>query len=233
MSDSRLLAPNIITAANIACGFAAMVAAAEGRFEVGVYLLVLAIFLDMSDGAVARWLRATSELGRELDSFSDALSFGAAPAFLLYWSKLHSVPVWGLFAVIVYLLAAVLRLARFNLTTDAHSKDERTFGCPTPIAAGYLMATVLMRDRIDATVALAVVFVFAVLMLSRVSLPNLKGHSLVTLTLLVGIGNYLLVVAYPNWYTVGWWNLWNVVILLTARAHTRRLEPGPVAGGTE
>lgn len=223
MSWARYLAPNALSAANIACGFGATVAAAEGRLDASVYLLLASIFLDTFDGAVARRLGATSRFGQEMDSFSDALSFGAAPAFLLFFAFLRPLGKWGLAVSLVYLLAAILRLARFNVTTDAHIKDSRTMGVPTPIAASYIMAAVLMRRDLDPPVMVVVALVFAGLMVSRFRLPNIKGKTPVTVMLLVGISNYMLVMFLPSWYTIGWWNLWNVFILLAAHVHDRRL----------
>lgn len=224
--DSRLrwLAPNLITAANITVGFLSMLAAAEGEFESAVYLLILAVLLDLFDGKVARKLNVTSEFGQEMDSFSDAVSFCAAPAFLAHAAILRSLGAMGMMVAVAYLLAGVLRLARFNLTSDAHSKARSTTGVPTPVGAGYVMALVLMRDQISAPVSALVVLILAGLMVSRLHLPEFRGKSSVTVALAVGILNYLAVVAWPNWYTVGWWNLWNVVILLAAKSEERRFQ---------
>jgi len=218
----RLLAPNAVTAANIASGFSAMLATADGRYELAVYLLVLAITLDICDGLVARLLNATSDFGQEMDSFSDAVSFGVAPAFLLQRAILEPLGLVGIVVSVVYLLCGVLRLTRFVLTTDAHDKARRTDGVPIPIAAGYVMAMVLMRDEIPPAVAAVVAVIFAILMISHWRLPNLKGRTVVTLLMLVGIGNYFAVVFRPSWATIAWWNVWNVVILVVARAQERR-----------
>jgi len=220
----RWLAPNLITAANITVGFLSMLAAAEGEFESAVYLLILAVLLDLFDGKVARKLNVTSEFGQEMDSFSDAVSFCAAPAFLAHAAILRSLGAMGVMVAVAYLLAGVLRLARFNLTSDAHSKARSTTGVPTPVGAGYVMALVLMRDQISAPVSALVVLILAGLMVSRLHLPEFRGKSSVTVALAVGILNYLAVVAWPNWYTVGWWNLWNVVILLAAKSEERRFQ---------
>jgi CDP-diacylglycerol--serine O-phosphatidyltransferase len=220
----RLLAPNAVTAANIAAGFLAIIAAADGRFELAVYVLLLAIILDMCDGSIARRLGATSEFGQEMDSFSDALSFGAAPAVLVYLAILKPLGFLGLLASVSYLLTALLGLTRFVLTTDAHRKERRTVGVPVPIAASYLMAMTLMRDQMPATAALVVTAVFSLLMISHVHLPNLKGRNVVTLMLLIGIVNYLAVVFLPSWYSIGWWNIWNACILVVAGARERRLK---------
>jgi CDP-diacylglycerol--serine O-phosphatidyltransferase len=221
----RVLAPSAVTSANIAAGFLAMVAAADGRWELSVYLLVIAILCDVLDGSIARLLGATSEFGQEMDSFSDAISFGVAPAFLVYLAILRPLGFWGLIASLVYVLAGVTRLTRFVLTSDAHVKELRTTGVPIPIAASYLMASVLMRDRMPVVAVVAVVLVMAALMVSRVRLPSLKGKNVVSAMLLVGIVNYLAVVFNPSWITVGWWNVWNACILLVARAYGNRAEP--------
>lgn len=220
----RLLAPGLLTAANMTVGFLAILAAAEGRFELAVYLLLLAIFLDMLDGRVARWLKATTKFGQEADSFSDALSFCAAPAFLIYQAMLRPLGAAGIALSMTYLLAGTGRLARFNLTSAVHSKSRRTLGVPTPIAASYVMALVLMRDQIGMMTAGVVILVMALLMVSRFRLPELGGRGPVTYALLVGLINYFAVVIWPNWYTVGWWNLWNACILVLSRHDERSLE---------
>jgi CDP-diacylglycerol--serine O-phosphatidyltransferase len=232
VSWSRYLAPNALSAANIACGFGAMVAAAEGRLDASVYLLVVSIFLDTFDGPVARRLGATSRFGQEMDSFSDALSFGAAPAFLLFFAFLRPLGRWGLAVSLVYLLAAILRLARFNVTTDAHVKDPRTMGVPTPIAASYIMAAVLMRRDLDPPLMVVVGLLLAALMVSRFRLPALKGKTPITVMLLVGISNYMLVVFVPSWYTIAWWNVWNVFILWAAHVYERRDAVAEEAGAS-
>ena len=221
----RVLAPSAVTSANIAAGFMAMVAAADGRFELSVYLLAVAILCDVLDGTIARLLGATSDFGQEMDSFSDAISFGVAPAFLIYLAVLRPLGFWGLLVSLIYLLAGVTRLTRFVLTTDAHEKELRTTGAPIPVAASYLMAAVLMRDSMSVQATAAVVLVMSILMVSRIKLPSLKGKNIVTAMLLVGILNYLLFIYLPSWLTVGWWNVWNALILLVAKVQNNRLEP--------
>lgn len=218
----RYLVPNALTLANIACGFGSMLLAAEGRFEHAVYLLVLSIMLDMADGVAARALRATSKFGQELDSFSDALSFGAAPAFLVHQAILRPLGATGVAVAMVYLLCGVLRLARFNLTTDAHTKEKRTCGVPIPIAAGYLMVLTLMRDEVPPVAAVALVLAMAALMVSRVALPQLKSRGPLQVLQLIGMCTYFAVVIWPSWLTVVVWNAWSLLILLAARAAERR-----------
>ena len=223
-SRARLFVPNSLTAANIVVGFMAMLAAADDRYQLAVYLMLLAILLDMFDGRIARRLKATSKFGQEMDSFGDSLSFCAAPALLVHRTVLRHLEGVGVVVSVLFLLAGVFRLARFNLTSDVHGKARRTTGLPTPVGASYLMVLVLMRDRISPSVAAIVVLAMALLMISRISLPEMRGKSVVTYALLVGVLNYFAVILWPNWFTIGWWNLWNVVILLVAKGEDRRLE---------
>jgi CDP-diacylglycerol---serine O-phosphatidyltransferase len=218
----RFLIPNLITAGNLSLGFCSLLMAAAGHFELAVYMLVGCVVLDLLDGRVARLLKATSSLGQQLDSFSDALSFGAAPAFLVNRAVLQPLGRWGLAVSVVYLLAGTFRLARFNLTTDAHTKARRTTGVPIPVAAGYMLAVVLMREQIPVGWVVAVVLLLAGLMASRVPLPEFKATGLVGAAFLIGLATYLAVVVRPSWLTVAVWNLWNCVILVTALAVERR-----------
>jgi len=220
-SKVRLFIPNAFTAGNIVVGFMAMLSAADGRFDHAVYLLVIAVFMDLFDGRLARWLGATSKFGQEMDSFSDALSFVAAPAFLVHLAVLAPLGSVGMLVSWLYLLCGVFRLARFNLTSDVHAKARRTVGAPTPIGAGYVMALVLMRDQITPEIGAFVVLCMGLLMVSRIRLPEISGRGIVAFCLLIGIGNYMALVFWPNWYTVIWWNLWNIVILWAAKIEGR------------
>ena len=229
----RFLAPNAVTAANISAGFCSLLAAAQGRYEFSVYLLVVAIVLDLCDGRIARLLGATSRFGQQLDSFSDALSSGAAPAFLVYRALLEPLGAWGVAVSLAYLLAGVGRLARFNLTTDAHTKAHRTVGLPIPVASGYMLALVLMREHIATPIAVLVVLALAGLMVSRLALPEFRSSGLLGVAFLIGIATYLAVVLRPSWTTVAVWNGWNVVILLVAlrgRAGSPGVEDVATAG---
>jgi CDP-diacylglycerol--serine O-phosphatidyltransferase len=213
--------PNAVTAGNILVGFVSMLAAADGRFELAVYLLFFSVMLDMADGRLARALKVTSKFGQEMDSLSDTVSFCVAPAFLVQRAMLQPLEGLGVAVAVTYILAGVFRLARFNLTSDEHTKARKTLGAPTPIAAGYLMALVLMRDQVPVAAGAALVLVMAMLMVSRIPLPELHGRGLVAMMLLVGLGNYLAVLIWPSWLTVIWWNVWNVAILLAARREDR------------
>jgi CDP-diacylglycerol---serine O-phosphatidyltransferase len=224
----RLLVPTALTLSNIALGFLAILAAAADRFSLAIWLVVAAILIDGMDGRVARWLRATSELGRQLDSFSDAVSCGVAPAFLVHRAMLGSLGVVGAVVAVLYLLAGVGRLTRFNLTSDAHVKARRTVGVPIPIAAGYMLAVVALRGQLAPEAAAVLVVAFGVLMTSRWRLPELRGDG-VGVCIVIGLGAYIGVLVHPGWVTVAVWNGWNVVILAVAALSERRLRRADVA----
>ena len=200
-----------------------MLLAAAGQFEFAVYVLCLAIVVDMLDGRVARALRATSEFGRQLDSFSDAGSFGVAPAFLVYVAILRDLGATGVAVAVIYMLSGMFRLARHNLLSDAHAKARRTMGLPIPVAASYPMAIALMRDQLTPPVAAGIVLLMAYFMATRWRLPELKGLGPVTAMMAVGIVNYLVFVGRPNWYTFSWWSFWNLWIVIASRTEDRKL----------
>jgi len=219
----RSWVPCLVTAANISCGFIAMLAVANNELNLAVYLLTLSIALDMLDGRTARLLKATSELGQQLDSFCDAVSFGIAPAMLIHAAFLEQMGPIGLAITMVYIFAGLFRLVRFNLSSDVHAKARHTMGLPIPIAAAYLMATVLMRDHIPPVAIAVLVLLMAAGMASRLRLPELHGASFVVLLMCVGMINYLVYIARPNWYTLIWWGAWNFAIVLAARIEDRRM----------
>jgi len=126
-------------------------------------------------------------------------------------------------AAVAYLLAGVLRLARYNLHADTHSKAQRTTGVPTPVAAGYALALVLMRDQVPPLIGALVIGGLAVLMVSRWRLPELHGRGFIAVAFIVGLFSYLAVIWRPNWYTIGWWNLWNLIIYVTFHFRDRRV----------
>ena len=220
----KTLAPGALTAANIACGFSAMLVSVNGQYEIAVYLLFAAIFLDMFDGRIARRLNATSEFGQQMDSFSDCISFGAAPAFIIYSASLQPLRGFGVACSLVYLLAGVFRLARFNLSSDAHEKSRRTVGVPIPVSASYVMVAILMRHRLEPWMVAGLMLFLAVAMVSKIPLPEFKSGVLLNTMMGIGITNYCLLVAKPNWYTVIWWNFWNLAIYLMARSEDRNLD---------
>lgn len=131
------LLPNAFTTANLFAGFYAAVQAMNGRFEVAAIAIFLAMVFDGMDGRVARLTNTQSAFGEQYDSMADIISFGVAPAFVMYVWALQDLGRWGWLAAFVFVVGAALRLARFN--TNIAVVDKRFFqGLPSPAAAALI-----------------------------------------------------------------------------------------------
>lgn len=139
------LLPNLFTTAALFFGFYAIVQAMNGRFETSAIAVFVAMVLDGLDGRVARLTHTQSEFGAQYDSLSDMVSFGAAPALIMYEWALKDLGKLGWIAAFVYCVGAALRLARFNTNIDII--DKRYFqGLPSPMAAALLAGLVWVFD---------------------------------------------------------------------------------------
>lgn len=137
--------PNMVTLAALFGGFYAIVMAFNGRFEQAVLGVLAAIVLDGLDGRIARLTNTQSAFGEQMDSLSDMVSFGAAPALISYVWALKDIGRWGWIAAFVYVACAALRLARFNVNTAA--VDKRYFqGLPSPAAAALVIGFLWLVD---------------------------------------------------------------------------------------
>lgn len=136
----RALVPNAITAAALCVGLTGIRFAIAGEFERSVQLVILAGVLDGIDGRAARLLKAQSRFGAELDSLADSISFGVAPALIIYLWTLQEVPRLGWFAALAFAICCVLRLARFNARIDIEDQPHKSAGfltgVPAPVGAG-------------------------------------------------------------------------------------------------
>jgi CDP-diacylglycerol--serine O-phosphatidyltransferase len=137
--------PNLFTLAALFAGFYAVVMAMNGRFEQSAIGIFCAAVLDSLDGRVARMTNTQSAFGEQMDSLSDMVSFGAAPALIIYEWALKGLGRWGWIAAFVYCAGAALRLARFN--TNIGIVDKRFFqGLPSPAAAALIIGFVWVMD---------------------------------------------------------------------------------------
>jgi CDP-diacylglycerol--serine O-phosphatidyltransferase len=142
MSNYRGIFPGTFTMGNVVCGFLAILSAFEGNVTTACWLVILAAFLDALDGKIARLSGGASRFGVELDSLADFLSFGVAPAVILYSIKLSALGKWGWLISVVYIMAASYRLARFNLLADTEEKKDFV-GLPVPVAAVTLVSYII------------------------------------------------------------------------------------------
>ena len=142
MPDYRQMLPGTFTMGNVVCGFLAILSAFEGHITTACWFVVLAGFLDALDGKIARLSGGSSQFGVELDSLADFLSFGVAPAVLVYSIKLNSLGKWGWIISVVFIMAAAYRLARYNLLASSEEKKD-FLGLPVPAAAFALVTFII------------------------------------------------------------------------------------------
>jgi CDP-diacylglycerol--serine O-phosphatidyltransferase len=137
------LLPSLLTTGNLFCGFFALLLTVDQRYTEAAVAVFVAMIMDMLDGRVARLMKATSQFGVEFDSLADVVSFGVAPAFLLYSFALSGLGRAAWFGAFLFVICGALRLARFNVYTGV--ADKRFFvGLPIPAAAGVVASTVLL-----------------------------------------------------------------------------------------
>lgn len=159
--------PSICTAANLLLGVSAITSVINNNFQLSVVLVVMAAVLDRADGIVARRCNAVSNFGKEFDSLADLVSFGVAPAALLYSSALvHHLGRPGILCFLLFTLCGALRLARFN------TAPSTTFflGIPITIAGALLAILVLLVPSITVVLILSVILAF--LMVSSIRIPK-------------------------------------------------------------
>ena len=137
------LIPSLFTTGNIICGFFSIVSTFSGQYLQAAVFIILAHLLDGLDGYVARLTRTTSQFGIEFDSLADLVSFGVAPAILVYYWALVPWGTWGWLAGSLYVVCGALRLARFNVQIKTVEKSHFV-GLPIPAAAEMIAATTLM-----------------------------------------------------------------------------------------
>ena len=147
MNANRLkgiyLLPSMVTAANISSGFVSIIFSIKGDFNYAAWAIIVSMVMDMLDGRIARMANATSRFGVEFDSLADLVSFGVAPAIMMYQMILHTMNNHGIAIALFYVLAGALRLARFNVKSSEGEASKDFVGLPIPAAAGILASFVL------------------------------------------------------------------------------------------
>jgi CDP-diacylglycerol--serine O-phosphatidyltransferase len=197
---TRYLLPNILTLAGVCLGISSIKFSIDGNFSLAVTLILFAAILDALDGRIARLIKGTSEFGKELDSLTDFVSFGIAPAFILYFWELNNYGKLGWAITLIYSVCCVLRLARFNLTKIEETENwKNNFfeGIPSP-AGGLLILMPLIYELTNLNIGFDIknltpyfTIVIAILLVSKIPTLALKKISIsskATVFLLLGIG---------------------------------------------
>ena len=171
--------PNLFTTANLFCGFYSVIASMKGMYEIAAVAIIIAVVLDSMDGRIARMTHTTSRFGGEYDSLCDLVSFGVAPAIMIYNWSLFSFGKWGWVAAFLFVVCGALRLARFNVQTGII--DSRVFnGLPIPGGASVLATFMLLfyylggEGRYPSLPIMMGVIVIAIFMVSSIKYYSFK-----------------------------------------------------------
>ena len=143
--SARVILPNMLTLIGVCIGLSSIRFALDEKFEFAIIAIIFAALIDGLDGRIARLIKGTSKVGKELDSLTDVISFGVAPAFIMYFWKLNELGRFGWLLCLVYVICVALRLARFNVNSSQEPswKDNFFEGVPSP-AGGILVLTPLI-----------------------------------------------------------------------------------------
>ena len=194
--------PGVFTMGNVVCGFMSILSAFEGNIATACWMIVLAAFLDALDGKIARLSGGASQFGVELDSLADIISFGVAPATLIYQIQLSPLAKFNWIVPVIFLMAAAYRLARFNLC--AETEEKRDFvGLPVPMAAlacvTYLLFCHAVWEELRYSQAAVMgTLVLSFLMVSRIQYDAIpeeirSPENRVKMLILIGAGAILLI----------------------------------------
>lgn len=165
--------PSLLTVGNLFLGIIAIILVFNEKPEMAAVMVLIAMLLDGVDGRVARALNAQSEFGKELDSLSDVISFGAAPAFIMYVVAFQDLsPALAWIVTAIFPICGALRLARFNVISS--NAPGYFIGLPIPAAGGVLATLALFKDDITVSILLASSLVLSLLMVSTIRYPNFK-----------------------------------------------------------
>ena len=142
---ARMILPNMLTLIGVCIGLTSIRFALSGEFHFAIIAVIFAALIDGLDGRIARLIKGTSRVGKELDSLTDMISFGVAPAFIMYFWKLNTLGRFGWLLCLVYVICVALRLARFNINSNQEPSWRDNFfeGVPSP-AGGILVLTPLI-----------------------------------------------------------------------------------------
>ena len=145
---TRYILPNILTLVGVCLGISSIKFSLDLNFKMAVIFIILASILDALDGRIARLIKGTTDFGKELDSLTDFVSFGIAPAFIIYFWELNSYGKLGWAVTLIYSVCCVLRLARFNLTKYENNeswKQNYFEGVPSPIGALLILSPLILE----------------------------------------------------------------------------------------
>ena len=212
--NPKSLLPNALTIFGVCLGLSSIKFAIDLNYSMAVIAIGFAAILDTLDGRVARLIKGTSKVGKELDSLTDVISFGVAPGFIMYFWTLNEIGKFGWMLVLIYTVCCALRLARFNLTVIEENESWRINffdGVPSPAAAGLVLLPLILNlsEIIEiknyTLVSSAAILITSILMVSKIPTFSLKRILIprhYAIFLLLGIGIYVSLLIFYTFQTL-------------------------------
>ena len=232
---TRVILPNTLTLIGVCIGLSSIKFALDANYIMSVIAIGFAAILDTLDGRVARLVKGTSKVGKELDSLTDVISFGVAPSFVMYFWSISELGKIGWMFVLIYTVCCALRLARFNLTTIEETemwKINFFQGVPSPAAAGLILLPLILNlsDLIKfenaAIISSTIILITSILMVSNIPTYSLKRILIprnLTIFLLLGIGVYISLLIFYTFQTLFLSGVIYVILIPISFFHFRYL----------
>ena len=229
----RSLLPNTLTIFGVCLGLSSIKFALDANYTMSVIAIGFAAILDTLDGRVARLIKGTSQVGKELDSLTDVISFGVAPGFIMYFWALNELGKIGWMVVLIYVVCCALRLARFNLTLIEENESWKINffeGVPSPAAAGLILLPLildlsrLIQFENISIVSLVVILTTSFLMVSKIPTYSLKRILIprhLAIFLLLGIGIYLSLLIFFTFKTLFFSGIIYIILIPISFLHYR------------
>ncbi|RZO49028.1 MAG: CDP-diacylglycerol--serine O-phosphatidyltransferase [Candidatus Pelagibacterales bacterium] len=212
--NPKSLLPNALTIFGVCLGLSSIKFALDANYTMAIIAIGFAAILDTLDGRVARLIKGTSKVGKELDSLTDVISFGVAPGFIMYFWALNEIGKFGWMLVLIYVVCCALRLARFNLTVIEEKEPWKINffeGVPSPAAAGLVLLPLILNlsglIQFENFTALTVttILITSILMVSKVPTYSLKRILIprnLAIFLLLGLGIYVSLLIFYTFETL-------------------------------
>jgi len=231
--NPRSLLPNTLTIFGVCLGLSSIKFALDSNYGMAIVAIGFAAILDTLDGRVARLIKGTSKVGKELDSLTDVISFGVAPSFIMYFWVLNEIGKFGWMFVLIYTVCCALRLARFNLTTAEETEAWKINffeGVPSPAAAGLVLLPLILslsglfQFENYTVLSSTVILSTSILMVSKIPTYSLKRILIpryYAIFLLLGIGIYVSLIIFYTFETLFFTGLIYIILIPISYFHYR------------
>ena len=243
--NPKSLLPNTLTIFGVCLGLSSIKFALDENYTIAIIAIAIAAILDTLDGRVARLIKGTSKVGKELDSLTDVISFGVAPGFIMYFWALNEIDRFGWMLVLIYTVCCALRLARFNLTVVEETQPWKINffeGVQSPAAAGLVLLPLilnlsgLIQFGNYATLSAITILITSILMVSKIPTYSLKRILIprhYAIFLLLGIGIYVSLLIFYTFESLFFTGLIYLLLIPISFFHYRHINKKTLVSNTD